>query len=605
MIIKECKIEKNIIRISCNNKFFNQMDNIYQELHNFIKNVETKFGIRNIKIGESDISISDYCINITGIIKKTRQNAEQIMVQLNECLTPDFKVMFDTFLTSTNSSYFYNLRFSHTYINLFLERDIKDSKNIFDVPKDDKTILIDYASPNVAKDMHVGHMRSTFIGDVLANVFEYLGKNVIRVNHIGDFGLQFGMIINYILTNKMNIDEISADGLQSIYTSAKKMFDGDECIEITDDHLPMDSSNEFKKMSYHIIKDIHTNVDSPYIPLWEKIRNLSLGSYESIFNRLDIHQIVMGESFYKRFIPELLSEIHLKGISETKDGRITVGIDKSVPILTVVKSDGAYTYATTDLAAIKYRVNEQKADSIYYVVDTGQSSHFKQLFSVSKAMGYLDKTVAEHLNFGVVLGDDGLRIRSKNGDTPRLVHLLDECIEVTHKTFDERKKIISDEDCESIAVSSLRYANISICRTSDFIFSPVKMLSFKGDTYMYLLYAYVRCKQIIAKYIDCLHDEIEIKRGLEEGDYKLMYTILKFPCVIIEVFDTKMPHILATYTYKLVNAIQVHYNIRTLEFDKDNKMISVNVDRLQIVKICEKLLTDIFKIIGLKLMSFV
>jgi arginyl-tRNA synthetase len=381
------------------------------------------------------------------------------------------------------------------------------------------------------------------------------------------------------------------------------MFDGDD--EDTDDNIPMDSSNEFKKTSYGIIKDIHTNDDSPYIALWEKIRNLSLGSYASIFERLGINQLIMGESFYKPFIPELISETISKGMSEVKDGRVTIKADKSVPPLTIVKSDGAYTYATTDLTAVKYRVHEQKADSIYYVVDTGQSSHFKQLFAVSKALGYLDKTEAEHLNFGVVLGDDGLRIRSKNGDTPRLIDLLEECIKTTHKVFDERKKHIDDKDCESVAVSSLRYANISICRTSDFMFSPEKMLSFKGDTYMYLLYAYVRCKQIMAKFESCKRLETKLNSGLEDADYKLMYIVLKFPYVLMTVSETKMPHILAAYTYKLVNAIQIHYNNRTLEFDKENNMTSANIDRLKIVNVCEKLLSDIFNIMGLKLLTHV
>jgi arginyl-tRNA synthetase len=250
-------------------------------------------------------------------------------------------------------------------------------------------------------------------------------------------------------------------------------------------------------------------------------------------------------------------------------------------------------------------VYEQKADSIYYVVDTGQTSHFKQLFAVAKALGYLERTEVEHINFGVVLGEDGLRIRSKNGDTPRLIDLLEECIETTYRVFNERKKHIDSKDCESIAVSSLRYANISICRASDFIFSPEKMLSFKGDTYMYLLYAYVRCKQIIAKFESCKLPETKMNSGLEDADYKLMYIVLKFPYVLINVSHTKMPHLLASYTYKLVNAIQIHYNNRTLEFDTENNLTAVKIDRLKIVNVCEKLLSDIFKIMGLKLLTHV
>ena len=613
------------------------MDDVYFLLTEYSHLVIQVYNMKEMKITEN--KENGFCMNITGIMKKTGATKEEMFTELDMIANEKIKNIFDLTVSTpqnamANKIYFFNFLFKKSYMTKFItglkafeinsatHSSLSDdrifefkngdfSKHIYDF-KNDRKVIFDYSSPNIAKDIHVGHMRSTFIGDTLSNIFEYLGCNVKRISHIGDFGTQFGLIINYMNENKIDVDNLHGDDLQEIYKNAKhyKYF-------LSENHVDKDKTgNDFEKKSLEIIKDIQTNPDSIYKNTMDKIIKLSLDNYGKIFDMLNIKQLIMGESFYKPFIPEILDISSKSDIYKIIDGRHVIGKINSIPPLTLVKSLGGYTYGTTDLTAIKYRVDIFGANEIYYVVDTGQSLHFSQLFAVAKHLNLIPSTRVEHVNFGVVLGSDGLRIRSSNGSTPKMIDLINECLSKTQDIFDERGDVLDDNTKTKIAISSLRYANLQISRTADFVFSVDKMIAFKGNTYIYMNYAYARSCQVLNKATDVIDldvifnttDEniiskkdtvINIDRSFTEKDELMIDSLLKFPFHLIMSMNTKCPHHLTTYLYDLVNNFHSYYNQRILNFNKEKDIDMIYVSRLRIIKICQKVFNDIFNILGL------
>jgi arginyl-tRNA synthetase len=429
-----------------------------------------------------------------------------------------------------------------------------------------------------------------FIGDALANLCKYVGHIVLKISHIGDFGLQFGMIINYIIKNNITIESIKDDPsmLQQIYSDAKKEFDNQ-------------NDKNFNTGSYKIIQSIHNDEKSDYLDLWQEIRDISLASYEKIFNKVNIKQDVIGESFYKKYANNMVHKCmndFPEIVYKNTDGRIIAFGDKKIIPLTLMKSDGAYTYDTTDLCAIEYRVKEQKADNIFYVVDTGQALHFKQLFAVAYGIGF-DKVVLEHINFGIILGEDKKRIRSRDGDTPKLIDMFQDCFNETKKVFDSRETKHDDSMIESVSLSSLRYANLTIKRESDFMFSLDKILSFKGNTYMYILYAYIRCKSIMRKLNTYDKKSYIVDNKCCDSDYVFLRKLLKFRNALETAFDNRDVSYLCEYLYNLVENFHSYYkSTRILNFE-DDILISVRCNALELIKLCQSILFDCFNILGL------
>ncbi|MFB5622744.1 MAG: arginine--tRNA ligase [Nitrosarchaeum sp.] len=500
----------------------------------------------------------------------------------------------------------YTAEFSHNNIDFKLLPNFVN-QNLFKLVKighlvnkvdNPKKILVDFSSPNIAKDMHVGHLRSTIIGDAICRFFEVLGHNVHRINHIGDFGLQFGMLIQNLFDKygenicKETVDLTISD-LQKFYAESKKRFDNEE---------------DFKKISYiHVVK--LQKGDPTVVKAWEFIKDISRQAYSNIYKRLNIHLKEVGESFYQPMIPDLVEELRMLGLIEEEDGRAIIRVPNHKWPLTVVKSDGGYTYDTTDLAAMRYRLVELGADEVYYVVDQGQSLHFKLIFEVAKLAGWLKPgQKVQHIDFGLVLGDDGKRLRSRNGDTVKLVDLLDEGLSKANevlesKSHDHLDLNYRDTVVKNNAYGSVKYYDLSNTRTKDYKFSFDQMLSLKGNTAVYLLYAYVRICSIIRNSNQFLLDiqEMSKLKLSHPEEIKLGIYLLRYPEIVQMIGDTLHFHHMCSYMYELATRFTNFFlHCRVLEHNEDDSIKSCNLNRLALCIQVKKVMGFMFHILNIE-----
>lgn len=482
-----------------------------------------------------------------------------------------------------------NLNFSMTNNNIenHIEKLLTD-KTIYN--KSNKKILVDFSSPNIAKDMHVGHLRSTIIGDSICRLFECQSNNVLRTNHIGDFGLQFGMLIQYFLETTIDdVSTLTTNDLQDFYAKSKERFDADE---------------EFKKNAYQRVVELQNN--NPNITkIWEIIKGISKKAYDQIYYKLNITLDEVGESFYQQFIPNLIKELEEKNLLEEDNGRKVIRIPNYNEPLTIIKTDNGLTYDTTDLAAIQYRLINLNVDEIYYVVDCGQSLHFELIFEAAKLAGWVrPDQVIKHIKFGLVLDSDGKRIRSRNGDTIKLSDLLDEAIVKTTDIVINREEQKVPENyidivIKNIAYGAIKYADLSSTRTKDYMFSFDKMLKLNGNTAPYLLYAYVRITSILRKAnYDGTINKITITTNQEA---ELCKFILRFPEVIEKLNDDLMFHMLCGYFYKLSEYLtQFITHCQCIDYDVNKNIIGVNSSRIMICEAARMIMKECFIILGIE-----
>ncbi len=483
-----------------------------------------------------------------------------------------------------------------TVPNSYLENKIKDIVGIQKITNQ-KKILVDFSSPNIAKDMHVGHLRSTIIGDSICRLFEKQGHEVLRINHIGDFGLQFGMLIQLLLEKYPQFDNscaINIGDLQIFYAESKKRFDNDP---------------DFKKEAYQKVVDLQQGKED-IVNAWNFIKKVSKDAYQQIYDRLNIKLDEVGESFYQNMIPDLINELKEKELLEVEDGRHIIKIKGIKEPLTIIKSDGGFTYDTTDLAAIRYRLIDLQVDEIYYVVDVGQSNHFKQIFAVAKLAGWIKDKTVKHISFGFVLGEDGKKLRSRDGGTVKLIDLLDESLEKTKEITNDRKY---DEEqkqliTKTIAYGVIKYADLSSTRTKNYTISFDKMLQLKGNTAPYLMYAYVRICSILRKANDH-YDNLSISydnfKITDESEAELCKCLLRYIETINKLGGTLMFHSLASYLYDLSEVFHKFFqNCRCIEYDDDNKkIIGVHISRLLLCELTKNIMQEGFDILGLKLIE--
>ncbi|NXS19699.1 SYRC protein, partial [Mystacornis crossleyi] len=351
-----------------------------------------------------------------------------------------------------------------------------------------KKVVVDFSSPNIAKEMHVGHLRSTIIGESMCRLFEFAGYDVLRLNHLGDWGTQFGMLIAHLQDKFPDYLTVSPPigDLQAFYKESKRRFDTEE---------------EFKKRAYQCVVLLQSK-NPDFIKAWNLICDVSRREFQKIYNCLDITIIERGESFYHEMMKDIVKEFEDKGFVQVDDGRKVVFVPGFPVPLTIVKSDGGYTYDTSDLAALKHRLCEEKGDILIYVVDSGQSVHFQTVFSAGQMIGWYDPKVTRvaHAAFGVVLGEDKKKFKTRSGDTVRLIDLLEEGLKrAMDKLKDkERDKVLTPEELKaaqtSVAFGCIKYADLSHNRLNDYVFSFDKMLDDRGNTAAYLLYAFTRIR---------------------------------------------------------------------------------------------------------------
>ena len=382
------------------------------------------------------------------------------------------------------------------FVNIFVNKTFIESclmkileKGVLPPASRRKRVVVDFSSPNIAKEMHVGHLRSTIIGDSICRLLEFLGHDVLRLNHIGDWGTQFGMLIAHLKDEFPNFQTESPpiSDLMAFYKQSKARFDADE---------------DFKKRAYASVVKLQAH-DKDHLKAWNLICDVSRLEFQKVYDRLDVKLVERGESFYQDRMKEVVADLTKKNMLEEDEGRMIMFAPNITVPLTVVKSDGGFTYDTSDMAALKHRLEEEKADWLVYVTDAGQATHFQQVFACAEKAGYLKPGVRlDHVGFGVVLGEDKKKFKTRSGDTVRLVELLDEGLKRSKEKLieKERDKVLSEQELvaaqTNVAYGCIKYADLSHNRNHEYIFSFDKMLEDRGNTAAYMLYAYTRIRSI-------------------------------------------------------------------------------------------------------------
>jgi arginyl-tRNA synthetase len=516
------------------------------QINNVIREAFDKAGIDETPIPVSEATkpeFGDYQFNgAMALSKKLGKNPREIAAAILEHLD------LSTVLVKAEIAGpgFINLWLNDAWVSEACQEASADERLGIEKKSDPIKVVVDYSGPNMAKQMHVGHLRSTIIGDTLANLLEFLGDEVIRQNHVGDWGTQFGMLIAYL-------EEMGEDGsgslqdLEQFYKDAKKRFDEDEAFA--------DKAREY------VVK-IQSG-DAHCLNLWQKFIDISLGHCEVVYEKLDVNlkrEHVRAESFYNEELPKVIDELDAVKMLQESDGAQCVFLEgEEIPVI-VQKGDGGYLYATTDLAALRYRANVLGAKRISYVVDARQGEHFKQVFKVAKASGFVPEDVKlEHIAFGTMMDAGGKPFKTRDGGTVKLIDLLDEAV-VKAKAAIKEKDAYSEEEVERLAkiigIGAVKYADLSINRESNYIFNWDKMLSFEGNTSLYMQYAYARIQSIFRKYGGKINGEIIIGDELE---HRLSVMLLRFEEVLERAAVDAAPNQITTYLYELVTLFMRFY----------------------------------------------
>ncbi|MFC6634873.1 arginine--tRNA ligase [Microbulbifer taiwanensis] len=421
-----------------------------------------------------------------------------------------------------------------------------------------QTVVIDYSHPNLAKEMHVGHLRTSIIGDALARLLEFQGHKVVRQNHMGDWGTQFGMLLAHLSDKLENNDaEVALADLEVFYREAKVRFDDEEGFA--------DRAREY------VVK--LQGGDQQCLKLWKQFIDISISHCEEIYSKLNVtlkQGDVYAESQYNDDLPVLVRELLDRGIAVEDQGAIVVFLEEMAdkegnpsPMI-IQKKGGGYLYATTDLAAIRYRANTLNADRILYVVDARQSLHLQQAFTASRKAGFLPETVSlEHCAFGTMMGDDGKPFKTRTGGTVKLASLLDEAVERAEKLVAAKNPELDAAACAEIArkvgIGAVKYADLSKTRTNDYAFSWDAMLSFEGNTAPYLQYAYTRVRSIFRRAgVEPGQLKGEIQLGTAE-ERALAIKLCQFGEILDQVARDTFPHMLCSYLYDLASAYMAFY----------------------------------------------
>jgi len=449
---------------------------------------------------------------------------------------------------------FLNVRLRDDWISQALGALLNDERLGLADPVRPKTVVIDYSSPNVAKPMHVGHIRSTVIGESLARIFAALGHKVVRDNHLGDWGAQFGMI----LWGWKHARDEAAYAAEPVAELAR-------LYRLAQDRIKAGAADVEEAARAETAK-LHAG-DPENRALWEQFMPHCLGALDAIYERLGVRfDVALGESFYDPMLADVVKDLEAREIAQSSEGATVVFVDGSKTPFMIRKSDGAYNYATTDLATIRYRVATWKPDEILYVVDHRQSDHFKLLFAVARRWGY-DSVDLEHVAFGTILGGDRKPFKTREGDVVGLESLLDEAVAKARKVVDENSPDLEPEVrprvAEVVGLGAIKYADLSQNRLSDYVFDWNKMLAMNGNTGAYLQYAYARIRSIFRKggiapeTIRAARPAIALSHPAERA---LAVRILRLPEILDLAALELKPNIVTDYLFDLANAYSTFYD---------------------------------------------
>ncbi|MEV4671731.1 arginine--tRNA ligase [Actinomadura geliboluensis] len=457
---------------------------------------------------------------------------------------------------------FINLTLSDGWIAAEAQRALEDERLGVPAAEEPQKTVVEYSSPNVAKEMHVGHLRTTIVGDAIARILAFLGHDVVRDNHVGDWGTPFGMLIEHLLDlgeDAAARDDSSVSDLTAFYQAAREKFDGDE---------------EFADRSRRRVVALQAG-DAETLRLWNVLVDVSKRYFNAVYGRLGVtltDDDIKGESFYNDLLAPTVQELEDKGIAVISDGALcafppgfTGREGEPLPVI-IRKSDGGYNYSTTDLATIRYRVDTEHVDRMIYVVGAPQSLHFQMVFAVARMAGWLnDEVEAEHAQIGNVLGTDGKILRTRAGGTVKLAQLLDEAVERAGAVFDEIQHDEPFDDAtrdaivRDVGIGAVKYADLSVARDSEYVFDFDRMISFHGKTGPYLQYAAARIRSIFRKGGVAVEDATGPITLGDPAERALALELLGFGAVLKQAGDTAEPHRLASYIYAVADAYTTFY----------------------------------------------
>jgi arginyl-tRNA synthetase len=445
---------------------------------------------------------------------------------------------------------FINVRLSPAWLSGRLEEVAKDPRLGVEPAASPQTIVVDYSAPNVAKEMHVGHLRTTIIGDSFCRTFAFLGHQAIRQNHLGDWGTQFGMLIAHLVRVGGSASSQLAD-LEGFYREAKKRFDDDPA---------------FAEEARQRVVKLQAGEAEEQV-LWQQICDVTRSYIASIYARLGVllqREDEKGESFYNPMLSAVVADLLEAGIAELSDGAAVVRVPGYEAPLIIRKSDGGYGYGTTDLAAVRYRVGTLHADRCVYVVGLPQSEHLAKVFWTANQAGWASGVSLEHAGFGSVLGEDGNIFRTRAGGTVKLAALLDEAVEKADALVREKSPELPDQQRQDIAravgIGAVKYADLSRDRLGDYVFSFESMLSMDGNTAPYLQYAHARIQSIFRKAVESgVPLGTWTIRLVEPAELQLAKHLLRFGEVVAVVARDLKPHVLCGYLYELATRLSGFY----------------------------------------------
>ena len=494
----------------------------------------------------------DFQINgVMGAAKQAKQNPRELAQKVADALAGNAVIE----SAEVAGPGFINLRLNADFLAKNLQTALNNSRFGVAEAADKKTVVIDYSSPNLAKEMHVGHLRSSIIGDSIARILGFLGHKVIPQNHVGDWGTQFGMLVAYMVAQQQDNAEFKLADLEQFYREAKVRFDEDAAFA--------DTAREY------VVK--LQGGDAAVLALWKQFVEISLSHAQNVYDNLGLlltPDDVAGESKYNDDLQVVVDDLSAKGLAVDDDGAKVVFLDEfknkeGEPAAYIVqKSGGGFLYSTTDLACIRDYVGRLQGDRLLYVVDHRQGLHFAQLFATSRKAGYLPENVeAEFIGFGTMMGKDGKPFKTRSGDTVKLVDLLDEAVERATALVQSKNSELSAEEAakigQTVGIGAVKYADLSKNRTSDYVFDWDSMLSFEGNTAPYLQYAYTRVQSVFRKAGEW--DAAAQPVLSEPLEKQLAVELLKFEDVLQSAADTAYPHYLAAYLYQVATLFSRFY----------------------------------------------
>ena len=466
---------------------------------------------------------------------------------------------------------FINIYLKNNFLNEELKK-VENEKYDFSFLNTDKTIIIDYSSPNIAKRMHIGHLRSTIIGDSIKRTLQFLGFHTLADNHIGDWGTQFGKLIvaykNWL--NKKSYEEDPIGELERIYVQFSDEAKKNPALED-------EAREELKKLQLG---------DEENQKLWKEFIDISLKEYNKIYDRLGVNfDYYYGESFYNDMMPAVLEELKEKGIAREDQGALVVFFENDkLPPAIVQKKDGSFLYTTSDLATMKFRKDELNVDEAVYLTDDRQQNHFKQVFEIGEMLGEPYNYKKTHVVFGIMRFGDGMIFSSRSGNIIRLVDLLDEAKTQVKKVIDEKNPNIPEEEKEKIAEivgsGAIKYFDLSQNRTSDITFTWDKVLSFEGNTGPYLQYTYVRIMSIFRKLkeenINVENKDI-ILENMNGVERELAVELLRFPQTVVKSYESYRPNIIADYLFDIAKLFNNFYNSNSILKEENKKIMDARI----------------------------